>query len=55
MLIQALNPKLQQLCLAIGLLERNTYYSLRRTAIIEVRRQHGTEHARQIAFHREQY
>jgi menaquinone-dependent protoporphyrinogen IX oxidase len=49
--IHALNPKLQQLCTGVGLIERNTYYSLRRTAIIEVRRKHGTEQAKDIAFH----
>lgn len=39
MRVMELNPKLQQLCLRIGLLERNTYYSLHRAALIEVR--HG--------------
>ncbi|CAN9084703.1 unnamed protein product [Alternaria alternata] len=47
----ALNPKLQQLCTGVGLLERNTYYSLRRTAIVETRREHGTEKAKDLAFH----
>jgi hypothetical protein len=51
MSIQALNPKLQQLCAGVGLMERNTYYSLRRTAIIEVRRKHGTDKAKDLAFH----
>ena len=49
---QALNPKLQQLCTGIGLLDRNSYYSIRRTAIIEVRRQHSTESAKDFAFHK---
>lgn len=52
MRIAALNPKLQQLCTAVGLLERNTYYSLRRSAVIEVRHEHGTELAQQIAHHK---
>ncbi|KAJ4305039.1 hypothetical protein N0V90_000568 [Kalmusia sp. IMI 367209] len=52
MRINALNPKLQQLCAAVGLLERNTYYSICRTAIIKVRREHGTEAAKDIAFHK---
>ncbi|KAF2710844.1 hypothetical protein K504DRAFT_453891 [Pleomassaria siparia CBS 279.74] len=51
MLADALNAKLQQLCKGVGLMERNTYYSLRRTAIIEVRRNHGTEAAKDLAFH----
>lgn len=51
MRIHALNPKLQQLCVGVGLIERNTYYSLRRTAIIETRRKHGTEAAKDLAFH----
>ncbi|CAE7216402.1 hypothetical protein PTTW11_10820 [Pyrenophora teres f. teres] len=51
MIIHALNAKLQQLCTGIGLLERNSYYSLRRTAIIEVKRDHGTEKAKDLAFH----
>ncbi|KAF2002156.1 hypothetical protein P154DRAFT_574468 [Amniculicola lignicola CBS 123094] len=52
MRLAALNPKLKQICASIGLLERNTYYSLRRTAIIEVRRRHGTEAAKDLAFHK---
>jgi hypothetical protein len=51
MLNHALNAKLQQICTGIGLLERNTYYSLRRTAIIETRRSHGTEKAKDLAHH----
>ncbi|KAH7344368.1 hypothetical protein BKA66DRAFT_579444 [Pyrenochaeta sp. MPI-SDFR-AT-0127] len=50
--IHALNPKLQQLCTGIGLFERNTYYSFRRSAIIEVRRQHTTESAKDFAHHK---
>ena len=46
-----LTPKLQEMCNAVGLLQRNTMYSLRRTAITESRRKHGTEHAQDIAFH----
>lgn len=52
MRIAALNPKLQQLCTVVGLLERNTYYSLRRSAVIGVRHEHGTELAQQIAHHK---
>ncbi|CAN9083863.1 unnamed protein product [Alternaria alternata] len=48
----ALNTKLQQLCVSIGLTARNTYYSFRRSAIIETRRKHGTEAAKDIAFHK---
>jgi hypothetical protein len=48
----ALNPKLQDLCISIGLLARNTYYSFRRTAIVETRRKHGSEAARDLAFHK---
>jgi hypothetical protein len=51
MSIGSLNQKLQQLCTGVGLLERNSYYSLRRTAIIEVKKRHCTEKATQIAFH----
>ncbi len=46
-----LTPKLQEMCTAVGLLQRNTMYSLRRTAITESRRKHGTEHAQDLAFH----
>ncbi|KAF1953205.1 hypothetical protein CC80DRAFT_507400 [Byssothecium circinans] len=49
---KALNPKLAKLCASIGLLERNTYYSLRRTAIIETCRGAGTEVAKDLAFHK---
>jgi hypothetical protein len=48
----ALNDKLQRLCTAIGLFKRNTYYSFRRNAIVETRRKHGTEAARDLAFHK---
>ncbi|KAF2271518.1 uncharacterized protein EI97DRAFT_487294 [Westerdykella ornata] len=48
---EALNDKLKELCRRIGLLKRNTYYSLRRTAIIETRRTHGEAAARNLAFH----
>lgn len=47
----ALNQKLQKLLASIGVFGRNTYYSLRRAAIIEVRRRYGTEAARQLANH----
>ncbi|EMC98256.1 hypothetical protein BAUCODRAFT_23062 [Baudoinia panamericana UAMH 10762] len=46
-----LNPKLQEMCEAVGLFQRNTMYSLRRTAITEVRRKHGTEMAQELAVH----
>lgn len=47
----ALNEKLNKLCVSIGLTDRNSYYSFRRSAIIETRRKHGTEAAKDIAFH----
>jgi hypothetical protein len=49
---QALNEKLNKLCVSIGLYQRNTYYSLRRSAIIETRRKHGTETAKDLALHK---
>ncbi|KAK7180359.1 hypothetical protein DPSP01_013128 [Paraphaeosphaeria sporulosa] len=48
---RALNDKLQKLCASIGLIERNTYYSLRRTAIIETRRKEGKLSAQDLAGH----
>lgn len=48
----SLNPKLQQMCRFVGLLEHNTIYAFRRTAITEVRRDQGTEFARQMAGHK---
>jgi hypothetical protein len=48
----ALNPKLQDWCIEIGLFARNTYYSFRRTAIVETRRRDGSEAARDLAFHK---
>lgn len=48
---RALNPMLQEVCTAVGLLQRNTMYSLRRTAIIETRRKHSTETAQELAGH----
>lgn len=48
----ALNEKLSKLCVSIGILARNTYYSLRRSAIIETRRKHGTEAAKDLALHK---
>ena len=47
----SLNDKLPSLCTMIGILDRNTYYSFRRTAIIETRRDSGLEGARELAFH----
>lgn len=47
----SLNPKLHQMCVSVGLLEHNTVYSFRRTAITEVRRSKGTEFAREVAGH----
>ncbi|KAK5167217.1 uncharacterized protein LTR77_007949 [Saxophila tyrrhenica] len=51
MRIGVLNPKLRKMCTAVGLLQRNTTYSFRRTAIVEMRRSHGTERARELAGH----
>lgn len=47
----SLNPQLQKMCELVGLFARNTMYSLRRTAITEVRRDSGTEAARELAAH----
>jgi hypothetical protein len=52
MQMDALNEKLNKLCVSIGLTERNTYYSFRRSAIIETRRKHGTEVAKDLAMHK---
>jgi hypothetical protein len=49
----SLNPKLRAMCESVGLFEYNTYYSFRRTAIIETRRLHGTEAAKNLAMHRQ--
>jgi len=46
-----LNAKLNEMCVAVGLLEHNTMYSFRRTAIIDTRRKLGTEVAREVAGH----
>jgi len=51
MLSVALGVKLKQMCVAVGLLEHNTMYSFRRTAIIDTRRKLGTEVAREVAGH----
>jgi hypothetical protein len=51
MLESALNEKLQILCRQIGLYRRNTYYSFRRTAIIETRRRSADNMAKNLAFH----
>lgn len=50
--MNALNEKLTKLCTSIGLTQRNTYYSFRRSAIIETLRKHGTEAAKNIGFHK---
>lgn len=47
----ALNNKLRAFYWQIGLLKRNTYYSLRWTAIIETRREGGDSLAKNLAFH----
>ncbi|KAF1957385.1 hypothetical protein CC80DRAFT_547291 [Byssothecium circinans] len=52
MRVSALNDKMHQLCLKIGLLRRYTYYTLRREAIIATRQTLGSEAARDLAFHR---
>lgn len=48
----SLNPKLQSMCRSVGLLEQNTIYAFRRTAITETRREMGTEFARELAGHK---
>lgn len=47
----ALNCKLQEICKLVGIQDRNTMYSWRRTAIVETRRTHGTEMAKELANH----
>jgi hypothetical protein len=47
----SLNPKLREICDLVGLFERNTMYSFRRTALVESRRTSGTEFAREVANH----
>lgn len=47
-----LDPKLQQICTAVCLLGRNSFYALRRTAIIKVHRTAGTKFVRQVAGHK---
>lgn len=51
MKFQALNPKLQDMCLLAGLSKRNTMYSFRRTAIQEPLRHHGKAEAAMLANH----
>ncbi|KAK6429522.1 hypothetical protein LTR95_014330 [Oleoguttula sp. CCFEE 5521] len=46
-----LSPKVQSICVAVGLLGRNTIYSFRRTAIVDTRRKHGTEVSQELAGH----
>ncbi|KAF2098686.1 hypothetical protein NA57DRAFT_56333 [Rhizodiscina lignyota] len=48
MLSSAVNAKLGQMCELVGIMGRNTIYSFRRTAIVEPRRFHGTELAKQV-------
>ncbi|KAF2279952.1 uncharacterized protein EI97DRAFT_477460 [Westerdykella ornata] len=48
----ALNPKLGDMCIDVGLFQRNTMYSLRRAAISETKRRVGSESARELANHR---
>lgn len=40
-----ISDKLKEMCLLIGLYKRNTFYSFRRTAIVETRRSRGSEAA----------
>jgi hypothetical protein len=47
----ALNPKLQDVCLRIGLWAYNTMYSFRREAISNTRRRSGVERAQELAGH----
>jgi len=49
----ALNEKLRDMCIKIGLLSYFTIYALGRSCIIEVRRAAGTETAKQVAMHSE--
>ncbi|OAG05100.1 uncharacterized protein CC84DRAFT_1260348 [Paraphaeosphaeria sporulosa] len=51
MRMDALNTKLQELCISIGLMVRYTYYSFRRTAIIETLRKSGLDAAKRLANH----
>jgi hypothetical protein len=46
-----LNPKLQAMCLLVGLTKRNTIYSLRRTALSQMKVHYGSESARELAAH----
>ncbi|KAI8937069.1 hypothetical protein NX059_006288 [Plenodomus lindquistii] len=48
----ALNPKLQAMCLEAGLPERNTMYCFRRTRIIEMKRGFNLELTKEVAGHR---
>ncbi len=47
----ALNLRLQEMRDAIGLFQRDTMHSLRRTAILETRRKEGTKLAQELAHH----
>lgn len=52
MLEAALNTKLIKFCTCVGLLERHTCYSTRRSAIIETSHTHGSEQAKDGALHK---
>lgn len=46
-----LNHKLQEMCRIVGLMERNTMYSFRRTMFTEVERSHGRQSAEDFGCH----
>ena len=47
----ALNVKLKEICRLVGLYKHNTIYSLRRTALTEIKRHYGADTARELAAH----
>jgi hypothetical protein len=47
----ALNPKLQKMCVLVGLTQYNSFYSFRRTAATETRTHDTTEKARELLSH----
>lgn len=51
MQFNALNPKLQKMCILVGLTQYNSFYSFRRTAAVETRRHDSTEKARELLSH----
>jgi hypothetical protein len=51
MRLGAANPKLQDMCVKVGIASYVSLYALRRTAILEMRRTEGTEMAKDLAGH----